>query len=221
MSFDIITTKDIEDVASSISSIVLDKLKENKKVLFFVAGGSAIKVVVKIAEIIKKYDYKGLTIMLTDERYGEIGHADSNWYQLIQNGFDLPETRLIPTLTGKERIETAREWEEVMKEQLDISDYRIGLFGIGSDGHTAGILPESEAIISEELVCTYLTPKFPRITMTFKAIEKLDEAFVFAQGEEKWKIFEHFKEDIDLAKQPAQILKRIPKLTIFTDYKVK
>ena len=46
-------------------------------------------------------------------------------------------------------------------EELKIAEYKIGLFGIGVDsGHTAGILPDSEAVNCQELVCSYDTPVF-------------------------------------------------------------
>jgi 6-phosphogluconolactonase/glucosamine-6-phosphate isomerase/deaminase len=50
-------------------------------------------------------------------------------------------------------------------------------------------------------------------------IEKLDEAVVWAQGKDKWKIVENLLgENIPIDKQPAQILKKVPLLTIFSDY---
>jgi 6-phosphogluconolactonase/glucosamine-6-phosphate isomerase/deaminase len=69
------------------------------------------------------------------------------------------------------------------------------------------------------LVCGYDTPTFSRITITPKAIEKLDEAVVWMQGENKWNVLKDLEKDIDIKKQPAQILKKVPLLTIFTDYK--
>lgn len=214
-----VTTDNIEEVDGFISASILNQLKLNKKVLFLISGGSCIPVTVRIAEIIKDYPYKDLTIMLMDERYGDVGHPDSNWYQLMQKGFDLPNAKLIPTLTGDDRIVTTKKFSERLGEELEEAEYKIGLFGIGRDGHTAGILPGSEAVDSQELADTYITPTYSRITMTFKAIEQLDEAVVFAQGEEKWEVLENLQKDIPLDVQPSQILKKVPSLTIFTDYK--
>jgi len=214
-----VTTNKIEEAADFISASILNQLKLNKKVLFLISGGSCIPVTVRIAEIIQDYPYKDLTIMLMDERYGDVGHPDSNWYQLMQKGFDLPNAKLITTLTGDDRIVTTKKFSERLGEELEEAEYKIGLFGIGRDGHTAGILPGSEAVDSQELADTYITPTYSRITMTFKAIEQLDEAVVFAQGEEKWEVLENLQKDIPLDVQPSQILKKVPSLTIFTDYK--
>ena len=71
---------------------------------------------------------------------------------------------------------------------------------------------------AKDLAFGYDTATFSRITITFKAIEKLDGAVVWAQGKDKWKVLEELQTDISLIKQPAQILKKIPLLTIFSDF---
>jgi 6-phosphogluconolactonase/glucosamine-6-phosphate isomerase/deaminase len=160
--------------------------------------------------------------MLTDERYGEINHPDGNWFQLLKLGFILPEAKLIPILNGQDRNDTTLKFNENLKQEFQNADYKIGIFGIGADGHTAGILPQSTAVDSEEYAYYYETPKFNRITMTPLAISLLDEAIVFMKGEEKWPVvMDLLNKDIDLKTQPAQVLKKLPKLTIFTDYQNK
>jgi len=222
MSFAIKTTTKTEEMAGFIASSVSNKLKSGKQVLLFLAGGSAIEAGVKIAEILKgntdRNLIKNLAVTLTDERYGPINHPDSNWHQLIEKGFDLPEAKLIPVLIGENREETVKNFNINLNEELTKEGYKVGLFGIGADGHTAGILPGSIAVDSKDLVCGYDTPKFSRITITRKVIEKLDEAVVWAQGEDKWKVLEDLQADGDFKKQPAQILKKVPLLTIFSDY---
>ena len=55
--------------------------------------------------------------------------------------------------------------------------------------------------------------------MTPKTIKLLDEGFVYMIGENKWPVIDDLKEkDLPLDTQPAQILKQIPLLTIFSDY---
>ena len=100
---------------------------------------------------------------------------------------------------------------------MDNADYKIWNFGIGIDGHTAGILPHTEAVNSSELVCAYNTPLFDRVTITPKVIKELDEAIVFAMGENKWPILEKLEKEFPLEEDPSQILKQVKLLTIFTD----
>lgn len=223
MSLTIKITTNPEEAANFIALSVLGKLKEGKRVLLFLTGGSSITVGIKIADILRGNGEKdlieNLTITLTDERYGPVDHFNSNYFQLAEKGFNLPQAKVIPILVDDDRNITTEKFEIALDRELKEADYKIGLFGIGVDGHTAGILPESEAVLSENLAHSYDTPTFSRITMTPKAIEKLDEAIIWAQGEDKWKVIEDLQKDIEIIKQPAQILKKVPLLTIFTDYK--
>ena len=226
MSLTVKTTNKIDDAADFVSSSILKQLRLGKTVLFFVAGGSAIPVAVKISQILREYPdknlIKNLTVTLTDERYGPVGHFDSNWQQLLDKGFYLPSAKRIPVLTGDDFAAETEKFNKILHEKLMVGgedEYRIGLFGIGADGHTAGILPGSLAVNAEGYAFGYKTEKFERITITLKTIEKLDEIIVWAQGKEKWKVIKNLlEENIDIVKQPAQILKKVPLLTIFTDY---
>jgi len=225
------TTTKADEAADFIASSILKQLNLGKQVLFFVTGGSSIAVGVKVSELLKNETnqnlIKNLTIMMTDERYGPLNHKDSNWYQLIQQGFSLPQAKLIPILDGNDRTSTTEKFNANLHQELMTAKetkYKIGLFGIGADGHTAGILPKSKAVSdavkSEDLACGYDTPTFSRITVTPEVIEELDEVVVWVQGENKWNVLESLEKDIPIIKQPAQILKRVPLLTIFTDYKI-
>jgi len=221
------TTTEAGDAATFIAEAIIHHLDSGKRILWFVTGGSAIAVATKAAKILfkwqQKHSYRNLVIMLTDERYGPLNHPDSNWFQLKKSGFSLSGAKLVPILTGDSRTNTTRKFNIALEEELSKAEYKIGLFGVGADGHTAGILPKSEAMNNaSELSVAYDTEKFERITVTPKTIAKLDEAVAFIQGEEKWKIVEDLmKKNLNIFEQPAQILKRVPLLTIFTDYKIK
>jgi 6-phosphogluconolactonase/glucosamine-6-phosphate isomerase/deaminase len=219
MSFTIKTTERPEDAADFIASSILNQLDSGKHVLFFLGGGSSISVAVKVAELLQKHPFQNLSVMLTDERYGPADHFNSNYFQLMEKGFNLPQAKIIPILTDNDSNITTEKFNAILNQEFSKAEYKIGLFGIGADGHTAGILPNSIAVQSQDLVCNYDTPVFHRITMTPKAIEKLDEAVVFMQGEQKREVLKNLEKDIDINLEPAQILKKVPLLTIFTDLK--
>jgi 6-phosphogluconolactonase/glucosamine-6-phosphate isomerase/deaminase len=220
MNINIKTTTNVEDEAGFVAEIIIKKLSEGKKVLFFITGGSSVATGVEVAKLLKDQSLGNLTVMMTDERYGPLGHPDSNWYQHIQKGFELPEATIIPILTGEGIEKTTEQFNITLSSELGKDQYKIGLFGVGKDGHTAGNLPGSIAVESKDFASHYDTPAFSRITMTPFAIQKLDEAVVWMQGQEKWGVVKDLIENnIEIMKQPAQILKKIPLLTIFTDYK--
>jgi 6-phosphogluconolactonase/glucosamine-6-phosphate isomerase/deaminase len=187
------------------------------RVLWLVSGGSAIAVTAATAKLLAGRSLANLTVSLIDERYGDPGHPNSNWQQLMAAGLDLPGAILHPVLTGHSQLQSASDFQDFLREQFQISDYALGLLGIGPDGHTSGILPHSPAVTAGGLVFAYDGPDYRRITTTAAALAKLDEAIVYAVGPAKWPVLDQLETSLPAAVQPAQVLKSLPKLTIFTD----
>jgi 6-phosphogluconolactonase len=200
-----------------VSSSINRELSLGKKVLWFISGGSSIYAEIEIYKKITPAQDR-LVITLVDERYGPVGHKDSNYFQLKELGFDIPESKFIPYLNGDDISNTTQNINKIICEEIKKTDYMIGIFGIGTDGHTAGILPNSTALNSKEFVCGYKTELYNRITITPKVIGMLDEAILYAVGEPKWKVVNKLSYEIPIEDMPAQILKKVPLLTIYTDY---
>lgn len=206
-------------VARYLADALRSRLDSGQPVLWLVPGGSSIKIAAAVSTLLAGSDLSRLTVTLTDERFGPVGHPDSNWLQLQDAGFKLPGAKMIPVLMGADMADTVTSYAEILQSGLERDQYRIGFFGIGPDGHTAGILPGSPAVGAIEFAAGYDAGNFKRLTMTFPAIRLLDEAVVYAVGEAKWPVIEQLADDVELAKQPAQALKTATKLTIFNDHK--
>ena len=209
---------DSDKVAAYIAQQLQALLQADKRVLWLVSGGSAISIAVAVAQKLQTTDASRLIVSLVDERYGEVGHADENWRQLLDAGFSLPSATLQPILKGESPEATTVDFAAFLKQQLAESDVRIGLFGIGADGHTAGVLPHSPAVLEAEFACYYSTETYKRITMTPPAIAALDCAIVYAKGPEKAVTLEALKQTIAITDQPAQILKQVPRCIVFNDH---
>lgn len=222
------------DSSQQVAQIVAQKIQKylnNKQSVFWiVTGGSAISVAVQASQLLHKTNLSKLTVTLTDERFGPVGQADSNWQQLLEAGFELPGASLLPVLIDQNRLTTTEQYNKNLKKCFTQSNYSLGLFGIGPDGHTAGILPGSPQIDSDQLATSYADNQAPqsqaagiyrdkdRITMTAKAIAQLDEAIIFAIGKEL-SLFDKLEQDIAVRDMPAQALKRAKKLTVYNDKK--
>jgi 6-phosphogluconolactonase/glucosamine-6-phosphate isomerase/deaminase len=207
-----------EPVIEYLVQAISEQLKAGKRVFWLVPGGSSISIAAEVSKRLSDTPLDKLTVTLTDERYGDVGHADSNWKQLADAGFALPGADLHPVLDGQDMLATVSHFAETLQTALENADYALGFFGIGPDGHTAGILPGSPAVTETAFAAGYDAGNFKRITMTPPAIAKLDEAVVYAVGEAKWPIFEQLGTDLPLEQQPAQSLKQVPKTTIFNDH---
>lgn len=195
-------------------------LSADRRVLWLIPGGSNIDAAVSIMESLPTEATRRLTIMLTDERFGPVGHKDSNMQQLIDAGFAPKRASVLPVLApGLSLAETCQQYRETFANALAKADVAIGQFGIGTDGHIAGILPGSPAASSEQLACGYETPTFTRVTLTFPALTQLSCAYAFVFGDDKHDMLETLQQqNIPLDVQPSQVLKQLPSAYVFNDH---
>lgn len=210
-------TSSIDEVAEYLQSVLLEQLGKGEKVVWLVPGGSAIAVTAIALRLLAGQDLSSLTIGLTDERFGPVGHADSNWLQMLQAGIDFGNAQLLPALTGVDQATTTTNYAAKLQKAFVGTDYKLGLFGMGPDGHTAGVLPGSPAVSSNQWAASYDAGNFVRLTMTPLAIEHLDEAVLYAMGPAKLTALQNLQTKLPVQLQPAQALKRVAKLTIFND----
>lgn len=206
--------------AEHIASTIQDKLAGDHKVTWIISGSSGLAVVLQVAHALADINLANLSVTISDERYGDIGHQDENWQQLLDAGFTLPGAALYRPLIDKDRSETTRRFSDWLHQHITTADYSIGLFGIGTDGHTAGIKPYSSAVESTAWVDEFTGDDFNRITMTPLAISQLNEAVIQASGIEKNQVIRNLlHQSIDINEQPAQTLKLLPIVTLHSDNK--
>lgn len=211
-----------EPVIAYLTLTLSQRLAEKGKILWLVSGGSAIEIAAEVSKRFGSTDTKNmtnLTVSLVDERYGPLSHQDSNWQQLIDAGLSINGANLQPVLKNKSLEQTAKDYAKFIEQAFEKCDYKIGLAGIGADGHTFGIKPHSPATDSDGLVCAYAWDDYVRLTLTPKAIDGLDEIVAYVIGEEKHKILDDLDKSLSPEDQPAQYLKSAGKLTIYNDYK--
>jgi 6-phosphogluconolactonase len=212
-----ISAQSSEPVSVYLAKLITAQLSAGRSVLWLLSGGSAIKVAVDTSALLDGQDFSKLVVSLMDERFVPVGHPDSNWQQLGVAGLKLPGATLHPVLAGTSQKETASAFAVFLEEQFAGTQYHLGVLGIGPDGHTSGILPHSEAVTAQGLICAYQGPDYQRITTTAKALKQLNEAVLYVAGETKWPVLDRLETELPVADQPAQLLKTMPKTTIFTD----
>jgi 6-phosphogluconolactonase/glucosamine-6-phosphate isomerase/deaminase len=216
----IYTPSPIDAAAKDLAKLLKKHLVKGERVLWLLSGGSSIPIAVKASRELKGVDLSKLYVSLTDERFGKIGHIEENWKQLLDEGLELPGATTYRPLIGRDIMKTNAAFRNWLKEQLANADYRIGIFGLGADGHTCGIKPGSTAVSSADLATSFLGDDYERITITFPAIKQIDEAIIQASGNGKRGIISDlFNKDYPMKEQPAQILKVIPSSTLYTDTK--
>ena len=216
----ICTNEPIKQAALAAAGSIREHLYKGERVLWLLSGGSSLTIAVMASQNkrLKNIDLSNLYISVTDERFGPIGHDNENWQQLIDAGFWLHGANLYRPLTGRDIETTTTAFNNWLETQFKTADFKLGIFGIGVDGHTAGIKPFSSATESTDYATSYSCNKFERITISFFAIEQLDQAIIQASDDEKQPIVNEFiYEKFPIDKQPAQILKKIPNISIYTN----
>ncbi len=214
-------TTDTEPAIQYLTDVITDHLAQGEKVLWILSGGSGGKVCMEVSKRLTG-DLSGLITTLSDERYVPVGDPDENWQQLIDGGFSVPGALTYRPLQGLDRETTTKQLGDWLEKQFAASDFKIGLFGMGADGHTAGIKPQTSAVEASGWTTAFTGNDFERITMTFDAIKQLDEVVLQAMGADKTEALNILlHKDIPFATQPAQVLKTIATSTIFTDYEEK
>jgi 6-phosphogluconolactonase/glucosamine-6-phosphate isomerase/deaminase len=176
-----------EDAALALAGRLNKELNSNKKVLWLVSGGSNVAASKKIMRHISSIHTKNLSIMPVDERFGPADHADSNWAQLMEGGFDSKGAQLIPVLKdGLDFDQTAARYNNLCGQALLDNPVVIAQLGIGPDGHTAGIMPNSKAgEPNKSLVIHYEDLAYKRLTLSFMALKRITTAYVLAFGSNK------------------------------------
>jgi 6-phosphogluconolactonase/glucosamine-6-phosphate isomerase/deaminase len=205
--------------AQTLSDRLIHELSEHKRVLWLVSGGSNIPVSVTVMNKIPNELTENLSIYLTDERFGPVGHPDSNLQQLIDAGFQPKDAQLEGVLMpGVAFEETVERYDQAIVRVFEQSDVIIGQFGIGADGHIAGILPGSDSVNSKELVDGYSTETYTRITLTPEALLRVSIGYAYVSGDTKLTALTNLRDkDLPITEQPSQILKQIPEAYVYSD----
>lgn len=199
----------------------LNNLGESKHaILLLVSGGSAINVEAEVLTQLKKSSHI-LGVLPMDERFGPTGHADSNIAQLnksLDNDSSVP----VHDVLGQNLPfnETVGQYSSLAQDLFARADHIVGIFGIGPDGHTAGILPDSPA--TNDTVSTvigYNWQDYERMTLGTLTLLQIDQAFVLAYGENKKEPLERLQTNEEpFEKLPAKLLYDIANVTVYNDY---
>jgi 6-phosphogluconolactonase len=170
----------------------------------------------------QEIDWSRVRLFWSDERGYSPDHPKSNYGNAIGYFSKKP-------LSSSKKYRMCAEEDDIHKAahryELDIREncfeekLDLVLLGIGTDGHTASIFPNSTAIRDEErfVVGYYVSDvKEKRMTLTFACINEARRIIVLAFGKEKAKILNHIlfeKEDVDLC--PAQKIGKGPTPALF------
>jgi 6-phosphogluconolactonase/glucosamine-6-phosphate isomerase/deaminase len=203
----------------------LDRALKNKlKVLWLLSGGSNIPIEMEVLGQLEHATHKNLTISMIDERFVPLDSPNSNWHALLDAGLTGEKARLEPPIVDWQLSlhDAAADWAKRLHKVMDEADVVVGQFGIGADGHTAGILPHTMGLSErEKLVVGYEGSDYQRLTTTPALFAKLNLAVLVAMGDNKKPVLQRIPTDISADEQPAQLLLLAQELIGYTDQEVR
>ena len=137
-------------------------------------------------------------VLFGDERCVPPDHEDSNFHMASETLLDhvgIPKNR-IHRIEGEldDPAEAARRYERVLHELYrpeEPSCFDLVMLGIGEDGHTASLFPETKALNeNRRLVVANRVPALDswRITLTFPALCAAGQVLFLATGEMKARV---------------------------------
>lgn len=212
------------DAIARVADTIENLLVNNRAVLWLVSGGSAVELQVAVMEQLAQKvpeSLDKLTILPIDERYGPAGHANSNSAQMRTAGFNPKNATWIDVLAhGKAQAAVIENYKTTIERVLRQPHIVVASLGLGADGHTAGILPDSPAVFDAVApVVAYQWADHNRMTLGLSRLRQIDVAFVFAYGEGKQEALQRLQANQEpLSALPAKVLYDIPNVTVYNDY---
>jgi 6-phosphogluconolactonase len=185
--------KTIEMAAAHWAHSAQRAIQQHGRFAVALSGGSTPKVIYQ--ELAKKYrqevDWSRVYLFWSDERAVPSDHPDSNYKMAMDSGFkDLPiPPAQIHRMKGEGNLQqNAADYEDLIKRILDKRFFDLVMLGVGEDGHTASLFPNTDALKEQTklVVANHIFEKETwRLTLTYPCINQSDKAVIYAIGQAK------------------------------------
>ncbi|MDB2614437.1 6-phosphogluconolactonase, partial [Chlamydiales bacterium] len=133
-------------------------------------------------------DWSKVYLFWSDERCVPPTDSQSNYKMAIDfgiNTLNIPESNIYRMKGELDPKEAASDYEKTIKEVVPHATFDLIMLGMGDDGHTASLFPDSEALhIKDHLVAANWVEKVSmwRLTFTFPLINQARETNLYVLG---------------------------------------
>jgi 6-phosphogluconolactonase len=220
VSYKIIVTENVKGLSEKFAQILSEILRAKKSPInVALSGGSTPKSIFDLlAENYKdKIDWAKINFFWGDERCVPSDHPDSNYFMTYEHLFskiNVPPKNIFK-IDGdnKPEDEAIRYAEEILKNVdliNNIPSFDLVTLGLGEDGHTASIFPDSINLISDKRICA--VSQHPalyqkRITLTGTVINNSKKIIFLVTGKSKNEMVDKIiNKKSDFEKLPASFI---------------
>lgn len=182
---------------------------------FYVAlsGGSTPKAVYQqltSAPYSDKIDWTKVWLFWGDERSVPPTYDDSNYKMAMDAGFakmPIPKEQIIRMRAEEHIEENALTYEKILQKLIPLD---LVILGMGEDGHTASLFPQTEALKAKNrlVIANYVPQKNTwRMTLTYEAINSAQNIVIYVIGASKSKTLkEIFQSAEQFERYPIQFI---------------
>lgn len=198
----IIREKEFDSFSAKFLYKALKTLTENKKnISIALSGGST---PLPVLNILKEYklNWKYFNFFMVDERNVPVLSSSSNYGNIEKVFFRYVKSASHSMKSDNFSIEKcAINYEKLLYSKIPLGRNRFPIFdliilGIGDDGHTASLFPETKGLNeNEKLVIKNIVPQLntERITLTYPVILNASKIIILAKGSNKAEIIKDIK----------------------------
>jgi len=185
-----------QNAAEKIFVLINQAIKDRGLCFIALSGGETPRPIYRIlasAPMKDRVEWKRVHLFFTDERAVSPTDPQSNFgmvnLELISH-IDIP-SKNVHRIRGEKNPElAAKEYEWELHEIFinEIIKYDVVLLGVGEDGHTASIFPETDVVEEENaFVAAVFVPRLDawRVTLTFKSINNARNVLFLVSGKKK------------------------------------
>ena len=200
---EIIVCRDVADLhqraAELFIAIATEAVKGSGRCAVALSGGSTPKGVYSLLATpgyAERVPWQSVHLFWGDERCVPPDHPDSN-FRMVQESLlskvDIPPQNIHRMAGEKERETAAAEYEETLRRFFrlatgELPRFDLILLGIGEDGHTASLFPDSDALSeTKRLVVACYVEKLQayRLTLTLAVLNNGAPIVFLVAGENK------------------------------------
>jgi len=192
---EILVLPDAESAAARaaflIAELVQSAIKKRGQCSLAVSGGSTPWLMLAhLAEL--KVDWRHVHLFQVDERVLPEGDSNRNWTHVIESfvaRVSIPECQVHAMPVSTSNLEQAAASYEAVLRAVVGTPVKLDIvhLGLGSDGHTASLVPDDPALQAKvsSVVCTNPYQGHRRMTLTFSVLNRARKLLWLVAGTEK------------------------------------
>jgi 6-phosphogluconolactonase len=157
-------------------------------------------------------DWSKVTVLLADERWVDADHADSN-EKLVRENLLINEASQANYLSLKNSADQAVDGEAECAQALaELGTFTVVILGMGDDGHTASLFPESDALaagldMNSGRDCIAVTPvhaSHQRMSLTLPRLLNSQQIVIHISGASKQQVLSEANSGEDVMELPIR-----------------